>query len=86
MAEIIENTKGQSYSGVVVSIGDGNRTVIVEIIRYVESKLYKKKVKKTSRIMAHDANASCALRDKVKINSTRPLSKRKKFIVVAKID
>jgi small subunit ribosomal protein S17 len=86
MGETKKILKGQSYSGEVVSVGNSSGTVIVKATWYVETNLYGKKVKKTSRIMAHDANGSCVVGDKVKINSTRPLSKRKKFIVVAKID
>ena len=44
--------------------------------------MYKKIVRKTSKIWAHDAENECRTGDKVKVMSTRPLSKLKRWRVV----
>ena len=50
-------------------------TVLVE--RRVKHPLYKKYVKRSSKIHAHDENNECKVGDKVSIEPCRPLSKTK---------
>ncbi|MCK4240529.1 MAG: 30S ribosomal protein S17, partial [Candidatus Atribacteria bacterium] len=52
----------------------------------VSHPLYKKRIKKSSKFMAHDEKNVCNLGDKVKIAETRPLSKRKRWRVVEVIE
>jgi small subunit ribosomal protein S17 len=67
--------------GVVVSNKmEATITVIVE--RRMKHPLYGKFVKKSSKFMAHDAENTCKIGDKVRIMETRPLSKRKRWRLV----
>ena len=59
-----------------------DRTVTISIERTFQHPMYKKIVKKTSKIWAHDAENECRTGDKVKVMSTRPLSKLKRWRVI----
>ena len=58
------------------------KTITVSIKRTFQHPRYKKIVKKTSKIWAHDAENDCHIGDKVKVMSTRPLSKFKRWRVI----
>jgi small subunit ribosomal protein S17 len=58
-----------------------NKSVVVEVERHVEHGRYKRTVKRTSRFMAHDESNSAKTGDRVRIEETRPLSKRKRWIL-----
>ena len=68
-------------SGRVVS-STSNKTIVVEVIRRVKHKLYKKIIKKAKKYHAHDEENSFHLGDVVKIQETKPISKLKKWIVI----
>jgi len=68
--------------GVVVS-DKMNKTIVVEVTRFVEHSKYGKRVKKSKRYKAHDEDNSKKIGDTVEIEETRPISKDKKFKVVA---
>ena len=59
-----------------------DKTIVVAIEDHVKHPLYKKIVKKTYKLKAHDENNSCEIGDKVKVMETRPLSKDKRWRVV----
>jgi len=59
-----------------------NKTVTISVQRSIRHPMYKKIVKKTSKIWAHDAENECRIGDRVKVMSTRPLSKLKRWRVV----
>ncbi len=63
-----------------------DRTVTISIERTFQHPMYKKIVKKTSKIWAHDAENECRTGDKVRVMSTRPLSKLKRWRVVEIIE
>lgn len=67
--------------GRVVSNG-ADKTVSVSIERVVKHPVYGKYIRRTSRVMAHDADNACQLGDRVAITECRPLSKRKSWRVV----
>ena len=52
-----------------------DKTIVVAIEDHVKHPLYKKIVKKTYKLKAHDENNECNIGDKVKVMETRPLSK-----------
>lgn len=54
-----------------------DKTVVVAIEDNVKHPLYKKTIKNTIRLKAHDENNSCGVGDRVLIMETRPLSKEK---------
>ena len=62
--------------GMVVS-DKMDKTVVVAIIDNVKHPLYKKIVKRTVRLKAHDEKNECRVGDRVEVMETRPLSKDK---------
>ena len=63
-----------------------DKTIVVAIEDHVKHPLYKKIVKKTYKLKAHDENNSCEIGDKVKVMETRPLSKDKRWRVVEVVE
>ena len=63
-----------------------DKTVVVAIEDHVEHPLYKKIVKKTYKLKAHDENNECGIGDTVKVMETRPLSKDKRWRLVRIIE
>lgn len=59
-----------------------DKTVVVAIVDNVRHPLYKKIVKRTVKLKAHDQENKCNVGDKVQIMETRPLSKDKRWRVV----
>ena len=67
--------------GMVVS-DKMDKTIVVAIKDNVRHPLYKKIIKRTIKLKAHDENNSCGIGDKVEIMETRPLSKDKRWRIV----
>lgn len=63
-----------------------DKTVVVAIVYNVKHPLYKKIVKRTVRLKAHDENNACKVGDRVEVMETRPLSKDKRWRVVEIIE
>ena len=63
-----------------------DKTVVVAIEDHVQHPLYKKIVKKTYKLKAHDENNDCRIGDTVKVMETRPLSKDKRWRLVQIIE
>ena len=59
-----------------------DKTVVVAIEDNVKHPLYKKIIKNTIKLKAHDENNTCGVGDRVLIMETRPLSKDKNWRVV----
>lgn len=79
--ETDERTRRQTTkSGVVVS-DKMDKTVVVAVENMVMHPIYHKYVKKTSKFHAHDENNECKTGDRVVIEESRPLSKRKRWNV-----
>ncbi len=74
-------SKVQQEVGRVVS-DKMDKTVVVEIERFRRHPLYRKLMRKTKRVKAHDENNECRVGDIVRIISTRPLSKEKRWKVL----
>lgn len=70
----------QSLQGKVVSVGE-NKTTIVAVENINIHPLYKKRVKRTTRHIAHDDKGECQVGDIVMLKPCRPLSKTKRFVV-----
>lgn len=78
-----ENNKNvRTVSGRVVS-NKMDKSVTVQVERFVKHPIYKKFVKNTSKVMAHDENNECNIGDLVTIKETRPLSKNKTWALVS---
>jgi small subunit ribosomal protein S17 len=68
--------------GVVVS-DKMDKTVVVNVERKFAHPLYKKYIKRSKRYHAHDENNACKVGDIVSIQECRPLSKTKRWEVIA---
>jgi small subunit ribosomal protein S17 len=81
MAETTEKKKGieRTKVGVVVS-NKMMKTVVVAVENTFMHKMYQKYIKRTSKFMAH-ANDPLNIGDRVVIEETRPMSKRKRWTV-----
>ena len=63
-----------------------DKTVVVSIQDNVKHPLYKKIMKSTYKLKAHDEKNECGIGDRVMIMETRPISKDKKWRVVQIIE
>lgn len=63
-----------------------DKTIVVAIEDSVQHPLYKKVIKRTYKLKAHDENNECRIGDKVKVMETRPLSKDKRWRLVEVIE
>ena len=71
-------TRRKVEIGTVVS--DKMDKTIVVLIKYNKRHpLYKKIIRRTAKLKAHDENNSCKIGDKVRVMETRPLSKDKRW-------
>ncbi|MFU0832286.1 MAG: 30S ribosomal protein S17 [Oscillospiraceae bacterium] len=59
-----------------------DKTIVVAVEDSVKHPLYKKVVKRTVRLKAHDENNECSIGDRVRVMETRPLSKDKRWRLV----
>ncbi|MGC9385762.1 MAG: 30S ribosomal protein S17 [Hydrogenovibrio sp.] len=82
MAGTESTTRTRTLQGVVVSNGM-DKSVVVMTDRYIKHPKYKKFVRKSTKLMAHDAENACGVGDKVTIEECTPLSKRKSWSLVS---
>lgn len=74
-------TKQKTFTGVVASDKmDKSRTIIITTKE--KHPLYKKYVPKRKKLMVHDEQNTSALGDKVLIGETKPISKRKSWVLL----
>ena len=75
-------TRGRRQVKVGTVISDKmDKTVVVAVINSVTHRLYHRHMKRTSKFYAHDAENSCRNGDQVRIVSSRPLSRQKRWRV-----
>jgi small subunit ribosomal protein S17 len=58
-----------------------DKTIVVEVQRTLMHPVYKKFIRKRKNYMAHDSENQCGIGDKVVILESRPLSKRKRWVL-----
>ena len=75
MRQLIKRREGKVVSAKM------NKTVVVQVERLVEHRLYGKRLKQLTRLMAHDEQSQCQEGDRVLIIESRPLSKLKRWRV-----
>lgn len=63
-----------------------DKTVVVAIEDSVKHPLYKKVIKRTVKLKAHDENNECSIGDRVRVMETRPISKEKRWRLVEIIE
>ena len=79
----MENRTSSRKTRVGLVVSDKmDKTVVVAIADRVAHPLYKKIVKSTYKLKAHDEKNECGLGDTVTVMETRPLSKTKRWRVV----
>ncbi|WP_304618604.1 30S ribosomal protein S17 [Mycoplasma sp. Ms02] len=79
----MERNLRKTRTGVVVSAGKTEKTIIVAVDTYKKHPLYSKRYKSTKRFAVHDENHEAKLNDVVVIMECRPLSKTKRFRLVS---
>ena len=77
----IRTTSRKTRVGKVVS-DKMDKTVVVTVADRVAHPVYKKIIKRTYRLKAHDELNECGVGDTVRVMETRPLSKDKRWRVV----
>ena len=79
----MENRTSSRKTRVGLVVSDKmDKTVVVAIADRVAHPLYKKIVKRTVRLKAHDEKNECRVGDRVEVMETRPLSKDKRWRVI----
>ena len=63
-----------------------DKTIVVAIVDNVQHPLYKKIIKRTIKLKAHDENNTCNIGDRVEIMEPRPISKDKRWRLVKVIE
>ena len=71
----------KTREGLVVS-DKMDKTVVVAVEDRVQHALYKKTLRRTNKLKAHDEANSCGVGDRVLLMETRPLSTSKRWRVV----
>ncbi len=65
----------------VVTSDKMDKTVVVLVERQYRHPLYKKVVRSTKKYLAHDEENACRVGDRVVILESRPMSRRKRWVV-----
>lgn len=73
-------TIGRTFEGVVVKAAMKD-TATVQVERYVKHPKYKKYMRLSKKFLVHDPGNTLTVGQKVSIKETRPISKRKRFVV-----
>ncbi len=81
----MERNLRKSMIGTVVS-DKMDKTIVVAVETSDAHPIYKKTVKRTYKLKAHDENNECKVGDKVRVMETRPLSKDKRYRVVEVVE
>ena len=70
----------RTLNGVVCS-DSSSKTIVVKVERTFKHPMYKKFIKRSKKYHAHDESNSLKIGDKVSIEETKPISKKKNWIV-----
>ncbi len=77
--------KRREWVGRVVS-NKMNKTVVVEVERSVVHPIYRKVLRRVTKLKAHDEQNACNIGDRVRMVETRPISKDKHWRVVEVVE
>ena len=78
-------TAKRTITGRVVS-DKMDKTVSVAVERLIKHPVYGKYIRRTTKVLAHDASNECKEGDRVSISECRPVSKNKSWAVVDVIE
>ena len=78
-----ENTRAFRKTRIGTVVSDKmDKTIVVAVEDSYQHPLYKKTLKRTYKLKAHDENNECGIGDTVEVMETRPLSKDKRWRLV----
>lgn len=78
--EAIAETNRRKMTGVVVR-DKMDKTVVIEVEKFLKHPKYHKYLRTKKRYKAHDEKNECRVGDRVLIMESRPLSKEKRWVV-----
>jgi len=82
-----ENTRAFRKTRIGTVLSDKmDKTIVVAVEDSYRHPLYKKTMKRTYKLKAHDENNECGIGDTVEVMETRPLSKDKRWRLVSIIE
>jgi len=81
----VERNLRKTRTGKVVS-DKMDKTIVIAVRDQVKHPLYKKIIKRTNKLHAHDEKNECNIGDTVKVMETRALSKSKRWRLVEIIE
>ncbi len=71
----------RSFIGDVIS-NKMQKTVVLKIARRIQHPVFKRVVKRVTKLKAHDEKNECGVGDRVLVIETKPLSKEKNWKVI----
>lgn len=77
-----QDNKARVIQGTVVSNGMQD-SIVVNIERLIKHPRYKKYIRKSTKVMAHDAENVCQIGDTVSIQECKPISKNKSWNLIS---
>ncbi len=80
-----ERKERKQRVGIVVS-DKMDKTIVVSVTEHIRHPLYKKYIRRTVKMKAHDENNECGIGDRVRLMETRPLSRDKRWRLVEVIE
>ncbi len=80
-----QSSSARTITGRVVS-NKGDKSITVMVERYVKHPIYKKFIKRSTKLHAHDESNQANEGDVVKIEECRPVSKTKSFRLVEVVE
>ena len=82
-----ENTRAFRKTRIGTVLSDKmDKTIVVAVEDSYQHPLYKKTMKRTYKLKAHDENNECGIGDTVEVMETRPLSKDKRWRLLSIIE
>ncbi len=79
------NTVERTLTGKVVS-NSRDKTIAVLVERKVRHPIYKKYIKRSTKVHAHDEKNECGLGDLVRVSESKPFSKTKNWALVEVVE
>jgi small subunit ribosomal protein S17 len=79
------NAVERVLTGKVVS-NSRNKTIAVLVERKVRHPIYKKYIKRSTKVHVHDENNECGLGDVVRVSESKPFSKTKNWALVEVVE
>lgn len=78
MSETSEQKNTRTLTGEVIS-DKMDKSIVVKVERREKHPLYKKYIRRSSKLHAHDENNECKIGDTITIEQCRPVSKLKSW-------